>query len=378
MPATTSPSGTGAPFTPDLALLRAVPDLRGRLPWVCCTRLPTPVQRLEQFGAAIGARHLWIKRDDGSGPLYGGNKPRKLEFMLGDAIARGKTAVMTFGGIGTNHGLATALYARHYGLRTLLLLVEQPVTEKVRHGLLLYHACGAEMHFAASVPAVAATAVALCARELARGHLPYVIPAGGSAPLGVLGYVNAAFELKEQIDAGAIPVPDHMFVPVGTAGTLAGLVLGCRLAGIKSRVVGVLVTDILPPTPARTARLANRAQAILRRAAPGLPSVRITADEVPIVTGFLGARYGMPTEDARALRDELARLEGIPAETTYTAKCLAAVRALAAEPPYRDGVLLYWHTYSAVDPAATLAVSSDPRQLPRAFHRFFEGATIPD
>jgi len=359
-----------------LALERAFPALSGNLARAVCTRLPTRIHRLERFGRACDASELWIKRDDESGILYGGNKPRKLEFLLGAARARGRRSVLTFGGIGTNHGLATAVYAREHGLRAIL--VWQPVTHKVLRGLLQCHALGAELHYAESVGGVVARALWRCAVGLGRREFPYVIPAGGSSPLGALGYVNAAFELKEQVEAGLLPPPDWIFVPVGTAGTLAGLGLGCRLAGLPARVVGVLATTILPPTPKKVARLANRAYALLRRAGGEMPQAHMHAEDFRLVRDFVGPGYGVPTGEARQARRIVEEWEGIRAETTYTAKCLAAVQALAGTPPFRGARILYWHTYSAVDPDAWLGSLPDYRELPREFHAFFTGEIVAD
>jgi D-cysteine desulfhydrase len=361
-----------------LAIERTFALRVGALPRAACTRLPTRVHRLERFGAAVGAHELWIKRDDETSPLYGGNKPRKLDFLLGDALARGKRTVMTFGGIGTNHGLATAVFARQHELRTILLLLHQPVTAKVRRMLLTYQALGAELHCAPALAQVVVKGLALCARELARGGLPYIIQTGGTSPLGVLGYINAALELKEQIDAGELPAPDWIFVPTGSGGTVAGLVAGCRLAGLPTRVAGVLVTDILPPPTWRLARLANQALALLARAAADVPAVRVTTADVHIVRGYIGDGYGSPSDVARRARDALRDLEGIGAETTYTGKCLAALTDLARQPPYRDAHLLYWHTFSAVDPGAALEPLPDWKTLPPSFHQFFVGPAVED
>src|SRR5262249_2164386 len=156
------------------------------------TTLPTRVHQLKRLGRDLGLAQLWVKRDDESGTLYGGNKPRKLEFLLADALARRRTSALTFGGIGTHHGLATPLGRRAVGLRAILLLVKQPVTEHVRRGLLLDYAAGAELHYAPNVTLLAARALGVYGRELLRGGLPYIIPTGGTSPLGILGYVNAA------------------------------------------------------------------------------------------------------------------------------------------------------------------------------------------
>ncbi len=143
----------------ELAIERYFPALRGRLPRVPLTRLPTRVHRLERLTREVGGTELWIKRDDESGRLYGGNKPRKLEFVLGDALAQRRRAVLTFGGIGTHHGLATAICARSVGLRTILLMVTQPVTAHVRECLLLDRAAGAELHYRPNVPLLVFRAV---------------------------------------------------------------------------------------------------------------------------------------------------------------------------------------------------------------------------
>jgi D-cysteine desulfhydrase len=249
--------------TQDHAIERRFPGAYEGIIRVGLTRLPTPVDRLTELEGEVGMSSLWVKRDDRSGDLYGGNKPRKLEFLLGKALADGKQAVITTGGIGTHHGLATAVCARALGLRTILALLKQPVTAAVRRSLLLDYAAGAEMYYGASVPSLTVVALRVCAQEFLRRGMPYIVPTGGTSALGVLGYINAAFELAEQIKAGELPEPAWIFVPCGTGGTVAGLVAGAKLAGLRSRVAAVLVTDILPPSPSRLARMANGALRLL-------------------------------------------------------------------------------------------------------------------
>jgi D-cysteine desulfhydrase len=360
-----------------LAIERRFAALHGRLPRVRLTQLPTRVHRLERLGAELHIDRLWIKRDDESGKLYGGNKPRKLEFLLGDALADHKKSVLTFGGIGTHHGLATAICARAVGLRAILALLKQPVTEHVRRCLLLDYAARAEMHYAATVPLVTARALRICGRELLRGELPYIIPTGGTSPLGTLGYVNAAFELQEQINAGELPEPDWIFVPMGSGGTVAGLVLGAKLAGLRSRVAAVLVTDILPPSADKLARLATRSLALLRQQTSEVPAVAIAAGDFTIIKGYVGPSYGAPTDAARSARDLMEKLESIHLETTYTAKCLAGMIDAVRAPEYRSAAVLFWNTYSSVDAAAHLGPLPDYRQLPRPFHQFFVGPVVP-
>lgn len=375
MSGATPQPGSGADG--ELAIERRFPALRGCLSRVCLTSLPTRVHRLVRLERELGAEQLWIKRDDESGALYGGNKPRKLEFVLGDALKRGRRTLLTFGGIGTHHGLATALCARSVGLRTILLLLPQPVTDHVRRSLLLDYAAGAEMHYAPTVPLLTLQALRLWAREFLRGNWPYVVPVGGSSALGTLGHVNAAIELQEQIRAGELPEPEWIFVPLGTGGTVAGLVLGAKLAGLRARIVAVQVTDILPRSPAQLAKQAESSLTLLRRYLPDVHAPLVTAADFRILSGYLGPAYGAPTDAGCRARALVSQLEGIELDTTYTAKCMAAMIDAVRTPEYRRGPVLFWNTFSSVDPARHLGPVPDYRQLPGAFHRFFMEAAVP-
>jgi D-cysteine desulfhydrase len=357
-----------------LALERRFPRLVGMLPRLPLVVAPTPVHALDGLGARLGRAGLWIKRDDRSGHGYGGNKPRKLEFLLGSALLEGRRSVLTFGALGSHHGLATAIAARTVGLRTILVLLPQPVTASVRRTLLLAHGYGAELHFAPGIARAALTTVRLVARGARRRDVPAIIPPGGSSVAGVLGYVDAALELAEQVDAGALPAPDTVFVPLGTGGTAAGLLLGFALAGLRTRVVAVLVTDILPPTPERLLRLARAAGRRLRRLDPTIPEITLGVDDVAIVRTQLGAGYGRSTRAAAVAAELMERSEGIALDATYSAKCLAALLHAAREPRYAGRPLLFWNTYSSIDPAAGLATLPDPSALPPAFARFFREA----
>ena len=364
------PAGSRRTATAELALVRRFPAL-ACLPRHALTTLPTPVQPLDRLARRFGLPPLWIKRDDVSGPLYGGNKPRKLEWLLGAAAARRRRGVITFGGIGTHHGLATAICARDAGLKSVLVLLPQPLSDHVRHCLLLDQAVGAELHLAASVGGIVAQSLWRCAVAIGQGQPLAIIPTGGTSARGAIGYVNAGVELAEQVHAGAMPEPDTIFVPLGSGGTVAGLMLGCRLAGLRSRIVAVLVTDILPPSPQRLVGLARATLRRLRRIAPELPPVAMAPDDITIVRHHLGAGYGSVTDAGREAQRLLLEEEGIALETTYTAKCLAALLEVGATPTYRDRTLLFWNTFSSVDLSAVAGPLPDWHQLPPPFHRFF-------
>ncbi len=351
---------------PEPALFRAFPGARERLPRAPFVAGPTPVEALEVEGLQ-GVRS-YVKRDDRSCPAYGGNKPRKLEFVIGHALARGARTLVTTGGLGTNHGLATTILGREAGLGTVLVLVHQPVTDAVRETLRLQAAYGARQIYGGSVLGAAAQTLRVLTELALRGERPLLVPTGGSSPRGNLGFVSAAFELAEQVRAGVLPEPQELYLAVGSGGTFAGLVAGLRLAGLATRVVGVLVTDILPPSPSRLARAARRTVALLRRADPSVPRLVLSAADFALVRSELGSGYGAPTPAARAAIAAAASA-GLRLDGTYTGKCLAAILARAKSGELGPGPVLFWNTYNGVDVAAHAprAVSDD--DLPAPFRR---------
>jgi D-cysteine desulfhydrase len=345
------------------ALLRRFPALVGRIPHRPYLDGPTAVGPLE---LPAGAGTLWIKRDERSCPLYGGNKPRKLEFTLGAAVASRRRRLVTTGGLGTHHGLATTILAREAGIATTLVLVDQPITEAVRRSLQLFVAYGAEVVYGRHVAGAAAGVLRVLARSTLAGERPWLVPTGGSSPLGNLGFVSAALELAEQVAQGELPAPEEIYVAVGSGGTLAGLVLGLRLAGLASRVQGVLVTDILPPSPARLARSARRSLALLRRADPTVPEVSVRDADFVLCHRQIGPGYGATTPAADAAV-AWASERDLALETTYTAKCLSEILERSDHGELAGGRVLFWNTYNGIDVAA--AAPPSPEELPPAIQR---------
>jgi D-cysteine desulfhydrase len=355
----------GEVTSPEPALFRRFPALRARVPRAPVLAGPTPVEPL-----GVGAGGLWVKRDERSCALYGGNKPRKLEFILGAAAERRARRLVTTGGLGTNHGLATTILGRAAGLETTLVLVHQPVTDAVIRSLLLHAAYGARLVYGGNVPGAALQVARVLAGSAARGERPYLVAAGGSSWRGTLGFVSAGLELAEQIHAGALPEPAEIYVAVGTGGTAAGLLAGLRLAGVASHVVGVLVTDILPPSAASLRRDARRTLARLRRLDPAVPEVSLAASDPELVGDQLGDGYGAVTEAARQAVAR-AREADLRLETTYTGKCLAALLAREAAGAL-PGPALFWNTYNGIDVEAAAPAPLDAARLPARFRRFLE------
>ncbi|WP_069167304.1 1-aminocyclopropane-1-carboxylate deaminase/D-cysteine desulfhydrase [Nocardia altamirensis] len=298
---------------------------------------PTPIHALD-VGTGVP---LWCKDDGTYGDGgWGGNKIRKLEWLLPEAHRRGKRTILTVGGTGTNWGLATALYGRDEDIDTVLALIDQPLDDHVREQLSRLENSGATLYFTGTKARTVRTVPWL----LLRHRLPYFLPAGGSSPIGALGYVEAAYELAEQVAAGAVPEPSHLVTAVGSGGTAAGLVLGLRLAGLRTRVVGVVVNDALPLDAPRIVRLADRTQRLLRSRGARFEPVELRPSDLTITKDWLGPGYGHSTPAAREA-EALAAEDGLRLETVYTAKALAALLHLDTAGEFGAGPVLFLNTY---------------------------------
>jgi D-cysteine desulfhydrase len=307
---------------------------------------PTPVRELANLGADRGRAPVWIK-DDGAFSPDGGNKARKLEWLLGAAIRGGKRTILTGGALGTNHGLATARFGRRLGMRTVLVLVPQPETPHVRRQLELLRETGAELHFPRGVRrAYLLAAWLLVARASLPFNVPYFVLPGGSVPLGCVGYVRAADELRLQVERGELPEPSHVVVALGSGGTAAGLAAGLKLAGLRSRLVCVLVNDLVKVDATTVARLARRTLRLMRRHGADTEGIEISPGEIEVASAWLGAGYGHSTPEAARAIELLADREGVTLEPVYTAKTVAALLDLNRRGAFGDGPVLYWHTYS--------------------------------
>lgn len=325
-------------------LLRVFPALTQAVPWsnLPGSSLPTPVEPL-----SVISERLWIKRDDLSNQLYGGNKSRKLAFILADLQQRGKRQLVTFGATGTNHGVATSLFCQRLGIDCTILLFDQPASQTVTRNYALMQRMGAHLIPCGSLANTVAHFYLW--QRLKQPHA-YFLFAGGSDVPGVLAFVNAAFELKEQIQQGLLPSPKVVICPVGSSATLAGLSLGMQLAGLAIDVQGVRVAPShLGPfaacTPATIRRLMRRTYQYLKRRAPSLPDITLVTPT--LLENYYGAGYGEATPEGLAAMRLLRESCGIELEQTYTAKAFAATLDIARTNPTHD--VLYWHTFNSVD-----------------------------
>lgn len=299
-----------------------------RIPRVGLGCYPTPVVALTNV-----APSLWIKRDDLCADPMGGNKTRALEFLL--ANLHGGERVVTVGSAGSTHALAVAVYAERMHAHVSVGRWRQEMNPTaVRVARLLDERADRAPIFRSPVGAYA-----WAWREQRRGAR--WIPAGGSSPLGILGHVNGGLELVAQIDAGLLPPPDRVVVPLGTGGTAAGLALAFRIARRDIEVVGVRVVPRIVGRRRRVLHLAHdTARLIARVSRESVPHVRMS--DVSIAHAHYGGAYGRETEAATSAATRLRAATGISLDPTYSAKAFALALELAA-----GGPTLFWLTFDS-------------------------------
>lgn len=313
-----------------------------RFPREPLAHLPTPLEPMHRLAGALGGGNLWIKRDDCTGLGAGGNKVRKLEYLMADARARACDTVITAGGVQSNHARQCAAAAARLGLDCHLVLEELGAGETDEYlmsgNALLDTLMGARVHRAREGDDLDAAMASLAAELTRAGRAPCVMPVGGSSALGALGYVRCAVELIEQADAAGIDI--HCIVHAsGSAGTQAGLVAGLHACARAVPVLGVCVSREAREQEARVHALAEQTLALLGVDAP-LSRERIRADSSEV-----GRGYGYPTAATYEALALAARSEGLLLDPVYTGKALAwLVAALGRGAIERDASVVFLHT----------------------------------
>ena len=300
--------------------------------------LPTPLVPAERLSRAAGGP-VWIKRDDLTGFALGGNKARKLEYTVGEALRQGADVLVTGGGPRSNHVRAAAAAAAAAGLGCHAVLYGSPPAREGAN-LALVRAVGARVRFTRDPDRASVDReLERVARELeGDGARPYVLPRGGATPVGAFGYALAARELAEQLEAAAVE-PAAVVVAVGSCGTLAGLAAGASSLGLRWRLVGASVSREAVECRRRTLELARACAALLGGPPP-------SADLIEIVDAR-GPGYGVPSEEGRRAAGLAARTEGLFLDPTFTAKAMAVVLALLREG--LGGPAVFVHTGGEVE-----------------------------
>ena len=364
-----SVSFAGVPF------FKAYPPLKDTIPYTPLGDFPTPLESCKELSEHLGCM-LLCKRDDQSGALqkdatrlYGGNKVRKLEFVLAEAQRKGADAVLTFGSAGSNHALATAVYAQQLGMSTRCLLAPQPNSWVVQRNLLLQLVYKAELQaFATRKERNELTEQYKNELCLKTGSEPYVIPTGASVPLGAVGFINAVYELQEQLTAQNIPFPDSIYVPAGSFGTVAGLLIGLQLLKASTKVVAVAIEpeDILPPLHT----LFDQTREFLISHDSAFADLSWDAQQLEINDACCGTGYGSPTIEAQSALQLFGDLAGITLDDTYTAKAAAALVHDAQIGKLQNKTVLFWLTFYG-ESCKELCDQVSYKDLPPAFQVYF-------
>ena len=310
--------------------------LTDRLARVSIAHLPTPLEPLPRLTAQMGGPELWIKRDDQTGLATGGNKARKLEYLVADALAQGADTLITAGAAQSNHARQTAAAAAKLGLaRTLVLRGKEPL--QMQGNLLLDRLLGAEVVWAGNQPL--AEAMSRVAEELqAAGRHPYGVPYGGSNPIGASGYVAAMEELLVQCTERDLYF-DHVVLPSSSGGTQAGLVVGARGLGYEGRILGISVDPQAGPLRHRLAGLATATADYLRL------GITFAPEDFAVDDGYLGGGYGVVSDLEREAIRTLACTEGVLLDPVYTGRAFGGLLDLIRRSIFRPGErVLFWHT----------------------------------
>ncbi len=316
-----------------------------RLPRISLARLPTPLEEAPRLAASLGVARLLVKRDDLTDVALGGNKVRKLEFLLGEARAQGADTIITTAGAQSNFLRLTAAAARRVGMRPVFVVRGRPDAPS-QGNLLLMRLFEAEIHYVSTEDPYAESTIALM-REIGervgrRGGRAYLVHlATFSGGLAAVGYVPAAFELAEQLKALQARC-DHVVLAVGSGTTHAGLLLGLRLAGLSAHVLGVSVNTAAGMLRGHVRAQVQAAAEILGVASP------VREEEIDITDAHVGPGYAIPTEDSISAVRLAARSEGLLFDPTYTGKAWAALsHAVRSGAIDREGTIVFMHTGGA-------------------------------
>ena len=333
---------------PRLSMLPHIP--------LCQKSNVAPLEQLSKKGNA----ELWIKRDDENALPYGGNKVRKLEYLLADARQKGKKTLVTAGGYGSHHVLATSIYGEKWGFDVHAVMIPQPITNHVKENLRAHLAAHAVLHPVRGWMSAPPKIATLMSSLYFEGQRPYRIPYGGSSSLGALGFVEAGLELAKQIETGECPQPDTIYIALGSGGTASGLAIGLAAAGLPTNIIAVRVTPALICNQATLATLIGTTLRTLRHIEPSFPAVgRLALSKIRIDGSMAGNGYGVvDTYTHHAI--EQAALEDFSVDPTYTARALNALMRDAKRRDQGASRLLFWLTLSKTRPSAREEIHLPP------------------
>ena len=316
-----------------------------RFPRVSLAHLPTPLERLDRLTRELGGPEIWIKRDDCTGLSTGGNKTRKLEFLMAEALAQGADMVITQGATQSNHARQTAAFAAKLGIGCHILLEDRTGSNDPNYNfngnVLLDHLHGATTEKRAGGADMAAEMEAVAERLRTQGRKVYVIPGGGSNPTGALGYVNCAFELLGQANDRGLAI-DHLVTATGSAGTHAGLVTGLKTMNAQIPLLGF---GVRAPKDTQEQNVFNLATKTAEKL--GCPNV-VSREDVLADCDYVGSGYGVPRADTLEAIRLFAELEAILLDPVYTGKAAAGLIDYCRKGRFKKGErVVFLHTGGA-------------------------------
>jgi 1-aminocyclopropane-1-carboxylate deaminase/D-cysteine desulfhydrase-like pyridoxal-dependent ACC family enzyme len=304
------------------------------LPRLPLTFAPTPIDDLSRLRAALGGGPtLLVKRDDAIPFGFGGNKIRKLQVVAAHALAGGADTLITCGGVQSNHARATAAVAARMGLGCVLVVNGAPPARPTANAL-LDRLLGADVRYVASREERASSMEVAAESLRSQGRRPFVIPLGASTPLGAAAYALAVNELL-----GQIAPPDLIILSTSSGGTQAGILAGCHLRGLTTRVLGVSADDPAPVIATEIRRILAGLETLI-----DVPAATLTGASIEIDDGFVGEGYGIPTPRSTEAIELCARSEALFLDPTYTAKAMAALIAKVRAADITTGTVVFWHT----------------------------------
>lgn len=317
-----------------------------RYPRRFLAHLPTPLERLDRLTAELGGPEIWIKRDDCTGMSTGGNKTRKLEFLMAEAELEGADVVMTQGATQSNHARQTAAFAAKMGMACHILLEDRTGSNNANYNtngnVLLDHLHGATTEKFPGGLDMNAEMEKIADRMRATGKKVYTIPGGGSNPTGALGYVNCAFEMLGQFNDRGLKV-DHIVHATGSAGTQAGLITGLKATNAQIPLLGI---GVRAPKAKQEENVYNLACATADKL--GCSGV-VQREDVVANTDYVGEGYGIPTESGQEAIKMFAELEAILLDPVYSAKGAAGFIDLIRKGHFKKGErVVFLHTGGAV------------------------------
>jgi D-cysteine desulfhydrase len=343
------------------------PQLAARLPKSSIADLPTPLKQYS-IRKLQNSSSLLVKHDDLSSKLYGGNKIRKLEYLLQRAKDRDAERVATFGTVASNHALATALYATKLNLKCTCLLSHQSKTAKAPITLNMHLKNRTEIvRFGGARRSRIGTM-----RKYLQNRRTWVIPMGGSSWLGVIGFVNAGLEVATQFETAGIDVPDRLYVANGTMGTAAGLALGFALANIPTEIHAVRVTHEFIANPTAMGRLINKTAAMMNRLDPTIPTDIAARTKLRFRDEFFADGYAR-SNPATERAIEFGREEiGLTLDTTYSGKAMAALLHDLSRDDLAEKKMMFWNTYNSRALPVTAERPENTSRLPEEFLRYYD------